>query len=375
MTDTTQAFFSYATDDWDAPADSDDVQFLVKNLEVQVKPNLPSGHFKLWRDKDELRWGDDWRDRLQQVIAQSHLFIALVSLARLRSEYCKMEYEAFASRAKDLPGSGRILPILFRDIAESDLEQLALGDRKRYEELKRIQMERWTDLPILDDAGKKETLRRAAGAIKSRIVDLASDAAAGSTNAARTKPSGTRIPIPVDDTPPVTGKYDYGAQGPSCLLSLATTGLAEVETEHGDIVFSLSSFRIQTTVTGGTIEAVNTDFVSGWHGPIARVQQIGIPPFHTLEVVAEEDEMAGFPMVAQGEGEFVRLFDISPTGDEAVEIQGEVKLTWRCIRIHEDEEDGSSEVAQLRVQQKRIIDILMKQHGLGASLQAWTDET
>ena len=105
----TQAFFSYARIDWNAPANSDDVQGLVNGLEPQVHAELGNKSFSVWRN-DKLRWGDAWREKLHDVIHRSDFFIVLLSNSWLRSKTCGWEYDAFQDRVKTDGLKDRILP-------------------------------------------------------------------------------------------------------------------------------------------------------------------------------------------------------------------------------------------------------------------------
>jgi len=170
--ETVLAFFSYATKDWDAPVEGPQVREIVTGLEAQAHAEMDNESLTLWRDQERLRWGDAWEAKLHRVIGKAHLFIALVSPAWLNSEYCQMEYAAFKTRAAALGGAGRVLPILLREVDEDHLRDLSEDRRACFAELKAIQMQLWSDIPLLDNSNVPTLLKTAATGIRARLVEL-----------------------------------------------------------------------------------------------------------------------------------------------------------------------------------------------------------
>lgn len=375
-----QAFFSYATADWDAPADSERVQKLVGGLAPQVRPILSGASFEIWQDRLKLRWGEDWRVRLEDEVSGSQLFVALVSLAWLRSDYCAREYEVFKARVEGRAG-GRVLPILLREIGEADLERLPPDQQARYEELRKIQMERWTDLPRLDQQALNTTLIRAAEAVRDRIYALYPTGEARETIAAPPEaPERAQSPTPAAVVPPVSGDYymppQEQGQG-TCLLRLATSGLSEAETELGTIVFAVTSLTVQSTVTGGRIGQENPEFSTAWDGPIATVTRIHAGPVSSaLSIVAKGEELRGEPLVGLGDAGHVWIFDIEREEGAAVTVEGSVLVSRRALRIEEVDPPAEGAEARARQANMRVItDILMEMFfNDPAQLEPWSDD-
>jgi hypothetical protein len=59
-------------------------------------------NFKLWRDKDALAAGEQWKEKLKAAVSESVFFIQMVSPSTLNSPYCRFEFESFLQREKEL---------------------------------------------------------------------------------------------------------------------------------------------------------------------------------------------------------------------------------------------------------------------------------
>lgn len=376
MSERFKAFFSYATADWDSATDGETVQFIVNALEQETNRRVVNADFTLWQDRKRLRWGNAWRDKLVETVQDSDLFIPLVSHAWLCSKYCALEYRAFRDHKGTNLTEGRILPILLTEISEDDSAHMTHEQRALYAELRTIQMQVWPDLPSLEAAGQKTILDKCADELKEQIAVMRKrrpDRAPPTEPSFRTGQSSmTAFPINIDETPPITGNLDYRReQDRACLIELATTGLAKVCLEEGEIRFQLRAFQLKFTVTGGKQCNPNTDFIHGWQGPIATVQQIGMPPYYTLLVSERDGPMQGVPLANPQMGKDVRVFDIEPAEGEEVSVAANVLLDWECIGIVSTGDPRADSVQAL---QKRILSILQKKHAEETPLRGWSDE-
>jgi hypothetical protein len=108
------AFFSYAHAD--AKADPLLLKWFAKELPAQVTPLITKSLFKVWHDKEGLRTGEIWNDRLMQEIRGADVLIVLMSPRWLDSEFCRKEFTTFEEVETERKVGPYILPILWRDI-------------------------------------------------------------------------------------------------------------------------------------------------------------------------------------------------------------------------------------------------------------------
>lgn len=354
------AFFSYAHLDWDAPADRANVRALVGGLGPQVRAAMGDKTFEVWRDEQNLRWGDDWRDNLGEVLDRAELLIVLVSPAWLKSDVCAEEYEHFK---KKQPDSGRILPISMRQINQRHLDRVTKAQKKRYSDLRKIQHRLWQDLPSLDDRGLDMLLADTAQALADRLLEF--DPAKQQLQTVDTV-SPVVTPIDVQIIPPVSGDYYIPSQArDTCQLKLAASGLAMAETEYGTVVFAIRSMIVRTNLEGGRIVEENPKFAAPWNGPVATVVRGETTAHQSSLVVNSRDNivMQGEPLSGGGDVGHVHLFNIEADDDACVEVNGIVSIQRHAIRIEETQSDLEPTQEESRqVMLKRLTDILLRDH-------------
>ncbi|MEP4195692.1 MAG: toll/interleukin-1 receptor domain-containing protein [Aliishimia sp.] len=373
-----QAFFSYATRDWDAPADGELVQQIVTGIEAQVRAEIGDDTFTLWRDQEKLRWGDDWKAKLEVVVAASDLLIVLLSPSWFRSDYCMLEYDVFYQHGAD----GRILPILLREIDQDHLSEMTQTQRTCFGELRRIQTTKWPDLTTASFGEPQKLLKNAAVAIRTCLVNLTPSeqddrAQADTSKATAVDPTETFAPIDGNLIPPVSGDYYCPSQGQgACMLRLAVAGLAEVETEHGSVLFEISALTIQTKVTGARIVNDHADFATGWDGPIARVTRIQTGVSVTaLSIEAHGNGLRGEPLVGLSESGHVRLFDLEPKGDAPIKVEGTVRIARKALRVLPAGADRTETATEREKTITKLTDILLEKHvHEDTALEGWIDE-
>ena len=112
------AFFSYAH--IDGQADPQLLKWFTKELPAQVKPLITKSLFQIWHDKEGLRTGEIWNDRLVQEVRGADALIVLMSSRWLELEFCRKEFTTFEDVETERKVGPYILPILWRDI---DLEK------------------------------------------------------------------------------------------------------------------------------------------------------------------------------------------------------------------------------------------------------------
>lgn len=146
-----EAFWSYAHED------NDRQHGRVLSLAQAIGDEFAvttGNDLKIFVDRENLAWGELWRDRIDRALGQVPFFIAIVTPKYVKSPECRRELLAFNREAKSRDIGRLLLPILFINVKEldekSDDEVLALIARTQYVD--------WRDLR-LKDAGDPEVLR------------------------------------------------------------------------------------------------------------------------------------------------------------------------------------------------------------------------
>ena len=369
-------FLTYAHVDWDAPANREDVQGLVNGLEPQLHAELGHRNVEVWRDENGIRWGDDWREKLDDTVKSSAFMIVLLSPGWLKSRVCAWEYDTFRNSIADLERTDRILPISLRQVTDADLQDLTEKQRHRYNQLRAIQQQKWEHLAELDKRDLNRLLDLAAKTLK-EVIQSRPDEPKPAPSQPKS-PADETAPIDTEISPPVSGEYHMPSQSQNtCWLKLVSSGLASTETDEGTVIFETTGFAITTKVSGAKITAENPTFAQKWTGPIAAVTRIPAKPNETALLLERTDcVMRGEPLAGKGEGGHVYLFEYERDGEAPVEVTGEVRVMRQAVKIIDAPSDLTDKETEARdVMRKRLIDILRRDHIEPAiNLQGATDD-
>ncbi|MEW9699253.1 right-handed parallel beta-helix repeat-containing protein [Paenibacillus sp. SI8] len=101
--------------------------------------------FTIFLDKQDIKWGEPWHERITQSLDESYFLIPLITPLYFKRDVCREEFELFLEREKALGRHDLVLPIYYIqcDILES--EQLRSEDPLAQEIAKR-QYFNWRDL-------------------------------------------------------------------------------------------------------------------------------------------------------------------------------------------------------------------------------------
>ena len=133
------AFVSYAHADdvFDRGAISD----LAHGVERALKAFTARNDLAVFVDRKSIDWGDAWRARIAEGLADSVVLIAIVTPNFLSSEECRSETEAFIR----LPGWDRwLLPIYYMEVDDLDTRKDPVTVAVRS-----VQYKDWTQLRTL----------------------------------------------------------------------------------------------------------------------------------------------------------------------------------------------------------------------------------
>jgi hypothetical protein len=128
--ETFQAFFSYSHHD--AQFDPELVAHFSTKLEGIVTSRLAKDQFRVWRDINQIRGGDDWNEQLQSAVRSSQFLIVLLTPKWMGSRVCRREYLTFRELESNVPVGTYVVPIVAREmkdeVAKFDHEDAAVFD-------------------------------------------------------------------------------------------------------------------------------------------------------------------------------------------------------------------------------------------------------
>jgi hypothetical protein len=131
--ETFSGFFSYSHHD--AETDPGLVEAFTKHLEGRVNGKLVNARFRIWRDKEELRTGNKWNEKIEAQLRASDVMIVLLTPRWIDSEYCRKEYIIFEQAESEREVGEYIAPILAGTIEEQE-KHFTAGQRDVYERIK-----------------------------------------------------------------------------------------------------------------------------------------------------------------------------------------------------------------------------------------------
>jgi hypothetical protein len=162
-TDQAAAFWSYVHDD-DA-AEGGRITELARDLQRQYGL-LTGGELELFLDRDALRWGDDWRERIAEALAAATFFIPIMTPRFFDSAECRREVIRFAREAGRLGVESLVLPVLYVPVPDLEVDEpsdeaLLLLKPYHYENWASLRFEERTSGPY----------RRAVARLAQRLAD------------------------------------------------------------------------------------------------------------------------------------------------------------------------------------------------------------
>lgn len=158
-----KGFWSYVHVDDDA--DGGRVARLAHDVAAQFEM-LTGEKIDLFLDRDDIDWGEDWRNKIDESLSSVGFFIAVLTPRYFTSPECRRELQRFARRAKDLGIKELVLPLLYVEVP-------ALHEDNPSDDLvalvKPFQWEDWRELRFSDvDFGE---YRRGVARLAQRLVE------------------------------------------------------------------------------------------------------------------------------------------------------------------------------------------------------------
>ncbi|WP_160159599.1 toll/interleukin-1 receptor domain-containing protein [Streptomyces sp. 3213.3] len=142
------------------------IRRLAQNIANEFE-GITAEELHVFLDKQDLKWGDEWRNRIDNALTGSTFFMPIVTPRFFRSEECRREILTFSGHAKSLGLEELLLPILYFDVPqlkEGDVtdEVMALVAQRQYED--------WTQLRLEDEGSP--SYRKRVNRLAVRLVEI-----------------------------------------------------------------------------------------------------------------------------------------------------------------------------------------------------------
>jgi hypothetical protein len=157
-----KGFWSYVHAD-DA-ADGGRIARLARDIASEFEMQTGEA-IELFLDRDELQWGDNWRNEIDNALASVAFFIPVLTPRYFRSVECRRELQFFARKAIELGVRDLVLPLLYVDVPA--LQQMAPTD-EMIPLIRGFQWEDWRELRFADPT--TESYRRGVSRLTARLV-------------------------------------------------------------------------------------------------------------------------------------------------------------------------------------------------------------
>jgi hypothetical protein len=163
------AFWSYVHLD----NDGDGGRILDLRLDIAVRMRLRTGHeFEIFADRTDLKWGDDWQSKLDEVILQTAFLIPVVTPSYILSGQCRRELLSFSAAAESLGLTELILPIYY--VSVDQLETYSEGEDEVADLIHRFQWQDFREAALEDK--QSSTYRKAVDKLATELISRAQEA-------------------------------------------------------------------------------------------------------------------------------------------------------------------------------------------------------
>ncbi|WP_168703751.1 toll/interleukin-1 receptor domain-containing protein [Gordonia paraffinivorans] len=131
--------------------DDENAQGHIRDLAGQVKGAfqlLTGEEISIFFDRDDLKWGSAWDERIKDSIAGTTFFIPIVTPSYLNSAACRGEFLQFWRKVKDTPLRELLLPILY---VETSLPEDS--EDEIIQAIRATQYVNWSEIRLEDERG------------------------------------------------------------------------------------------------------------------------------------------------------------------------------------------------------------------------------
>lgn len=177
----TALFYSYVHDDDEAEGGR--IPRLARDINARYRL-LFGEELDVFIDKD-LKWGEEWRNRIDHRLARATFFVPVVTRRFLQSEQCRRELLEFVAAAEQA-GTRYVLPILFIDPETLDTNDPVGAALERHQGVP------WREISY-EEPGSG-VYRRAVDGLCEQLAERIASAPAGGNDGERAGGSSTRHP-------------------------------------------------------------------------------------------------------------------------------------------------------------------------------------
>ena len=160
---TSEGFWSYVHADDEAEGSR--ISRLARDVSSQFQM-LTGEPLELFLDEDAIKWGDEWKDKIDSSLASVAFFIPVLTPRYFMSPECRRELQFFARRATSLGLKELVLPLLYLDVP-------GLRDESPQDDLmalvRAFQWEDWHELRFAETSAGE--YRRAVAKLAARLVE------------------------------------------------------------------------------------------------------------------------------------------------------------------------------------------------------------
>jgi hypothetical protein len=142
------------------------IKRLAKKIANEFE-GITAEELDVFLDKKDIKWGEEWRKRIDNALTGSTFFMPIVTPRFFKSEECRREILTFAGHAKSLGLEELLLPILYFDVPQlkdpnPGDEVMTLVAQRQYED--------WTKLRLEDEDSPE--YRKAVNRLAARLVEI-----------------------------------------------------------------------------------------------------------------------------------------------------------------------------------------------------------
>lgn len=130
---------------------------------------LTGASIEIFVDRDDVRWGQNFRDRIDDSLRQTTFFIPVLTSTFFLRDECRREMREFVATARTLGQEELLLSIRYSPI--SDLTEDSTDELKAI--AAKMQYEPWEDLRLVDE--DSAAYRRGVNRLAGRLVELTTE--------------------------------------------------------------------------------------------------------------------------------------------------------------------------------------------------------
>jgi hypothetical protein len=244
-------------------ADDESDRKRIRGLAEDLKSEygmLTGDELTLFVDKADIRWGDEWRKRIEHALGGTTFLIPIATPRYFQSEECRKEVLTFMAEAKSAGVPELLLPVLYVDVPELTVD----GEASTDEVIRMVAAREWADWREVRLADREsEKYRTGVSNLARQLVEIANELAE--------RPS---VVATVGDTHTAVAEEAEGdeedAPGLMDRIALAERVVPEWVQTTNDLTSEMQGVEALTTDWGEKMNSIDPG-----KGAVARLRMIG----------------------------------------------------------------------------------------------------